>query len=509
MEKPVIEFKNIGKSFSGNAVLEGISFSIQPGEIHAIMGENGAGKSTLLNILHGIYTPTAGEVFLAGERTAFSSIQDAIEKGIFKVHQEVSVIPALTVGQNITLGYEPQKGLFVDYARLNEETDAILQRLKCHFRSTDKASKLSTGEMQMLAIAKALFHKAQVISFDEPTAALSDNEVNAFFDVVRELKASGITIIYVTHRLNEIFQIVDRVSILRDGRYIGTYKVADITREQLIKSMVGRDVAAFAVRQHQGLVQAETVLEVRNLAREGVFSPVSFQLHKGELLGFAGLVGAKRTDVMRVLFGADKKTSGEIFVKGRKAEIKSPVDALRQGIGLIPENRKTQGMVRMLTNADNVGLASIKKFCRLGFVNHAQKQKNCETFIEQINLSPRDPLYITENLSGGNQQKVVIAKWLSTDADILIFDEPTKGVDVGAKAEIYRLMEELLAKGKSIIMVSSEMMEIIGMSDRVLVMREGSLEAELSREELTEERVLHFAMGGEDSFENECNAAHK
>lgn len=497
MEKQeMIEFRQIGKSFSGNKVLDDISFSIRKGEIHALMGENGAGKSTLLNILHGVYPDYEGEVFIEGEKVHFASVQEGLKRGIAKVHQEVSVISALTVGQNIALGYETQKGPFVDYDALYKHTDEILERLHCKFRSRDSAGFLSTGEMQMLAIAKALFHKAQVISFDEPTAALSEHEVETFFDVVAELKKAGMTILYVTHRINEVFAIVDRTTVLRDGKYIGTYEIASITKEALIQSMVGRDVAAFAVRNRPSCAQSEVVLEVKNLCRDNVFSNISFQLHRGELLGFSGLVGSKRTDVMRTIFGADQKTAGEVFVGGKPVHIKNPHDALSCGIALIPENRKTQGFVRMMNNADNVGLASLKNFCKFGFVNVKQKIKNCEHYIEQIHLHPADPYYDTEKLSGGNQQKVVIAKWLSTHSNIIIFDEPTKGVDVGAKAEIYRLMEELLAEGKSILMVSSEMPEIIGMSDRVIVMREGRIMAELQRGELSEERVISCAMGG-------------
>jgi ribose transport system ATP-binding protein len=500
-KKTSIEFKNVSKNFSGHKALDSVSFTIFQGEVHALLGENGAGKSTLLNILHGVYSEYDGDVCINGEKVNFDNVHDAIKLGIAKVHQEVSVIPELTVGQNITLGCEPKKGMFVDYKELHKQTDEILKRLKCKFKSTDLAGTLSTGEMQMLSIAKALFHKVKVISFDEPTAALSDNEVNTFFTIINELKNNGITIIYVSHRLNEIFKIADRASILRDGKYICTYDVESITRENLIQRMVGRDVSAFAVRNKPYCAKDEIVLDVKNLTKDGVFYDISFNLRKGEILGFAGLVGSKRTDVVRAIFGADVRTGGDIYVRGEKANINTPSDALKYGIGLIPENRKTQGFIKMMTNANNVGLASMKKFTHKGFLHYKEIIENCQHFISQINLNPKDPMYITENLSGGNQQKVIIAKWLSTNADILIFDEPTKGVDVGAKAEIYRLMEELLEQGKSIIMVSSELTEIIGMSDRVMVMREGHLISELQCSELSEERVLHFAMEGEIHLE--------
>jgi ribose transport system ATP-binding protein len=492
----MIGFNTVSKTFPGHKALDNISFDVKKGEVHALIGENGAGKSTLLNILHGIYNEYDGEVFIDGKQVHFRRAQDALELGISKVHQEVSLIADLTVGQNVALGYEPRKGPFINFKSLHHQVEVILKRLRCKFKSTDLVSTLSTGEMQMLSIAKALFHNSQIISFDEPTAALTDNEANALFQIIHELKENGITIIYISHRLDELFKISDRITVLRDGKYIATYITEQISRQQLILSMVGRDVAAFADRKRTGTITDEIVLEVNNLTRHAVFHDVSFKLRKGEILGFAGLVGSKRTDVMRTVFGADPKSAGEIHVRGKKVEIKTPKHALQYGIGLIPENRKSQGFVNVLTNADNMGLASMKRFSKMGFLNHKKKVENCINYTNEMNLNPKDPLYMTYNLSGGNQQKVILAKWLTTDVDILIFDEPTKGVDVGAKTEIYRLMEDLLEAGKSIIMVSSELPEVIGMSDRVMIMHEGKLVKELQKDELSEERVLHFAMGG-------------
>ncbi|WP_019638886.1 sugar ABC transporter ATP-binding protein [Paenibacillus fonticola] len=496
MSKPIISFKTISKTFPGVKALDSVSFDVLEGEIHALIGENGAGKSTLLNILHGIYNEYEGEVWIEGNKAAFKNANDAIKSGISKVHQEVSLISDLTVGQNVALGHEPRKGMFIDFKTMNAKVDSILQRLRCKFKSSDLVSTLSTGEMQMLSIAKALFHEARIISFDEPTAALTENETRALFEIIRELKANGITVIFISHRLDELFEICDRITVLRDGKFVGTYLTGEMTRQKLIQSMVGRDVAAFAERKKPGLKTDEIVLEVKSLSRSGVFENISFHLNKGEILGFSGLVGSKRTDVVRALFGADRKTSGEIFIKGKKGRINSPKQGLMQGIGLIPENRKTQGFIRNMTNADNMGLAALKKFSRLGFINQKQKIDNCKQLADNLQLNPKDPEYMTYNLSGGNQQKVVLGKWLTTNTDILIFDEPTKGVDVGAKAEIYRLMEELLEAGKSIIMVSSELPEVIGMSDRVIVMHEGKMMKELHRHELDEETILHYAMGG-------------
>lgn len=492
----IVRFENVSKIFPGVKALDSVDFSIRKGEIHALLGENGAGKSTLLNILHGVYTQYEGNILIEGKKIDFKNANAAIEYGVSKVHQEINIIPELTVGQNIGLGYEPKKGIFIDYKKLYAHTDKILNRLKCNFNSFDLANTLSAGEMQMLAIAKALFNKARIISFDEPTASLTNKETATLFEIIRELKENGITIIYVSHRLDEIYKICDRATILRDGKYVSTYDIPSITKEKLIQKMVGRDVSAFAVRHRPSCYKEDIVLEVKELSNKKVFESISFKLKKGEILGFAGLVGSKRTDVMRVIFGADSKTSGDIYIENKKVEIKSPEDALKFGIALIPENRKTQGFVKTMTNADNIGLASMGKFTHFCFINHNEKRKNAEKYTEEININPKDPLYPTYNLSGGNQQKVILAKWLATNSEIFIFDEPTKGVDVGAKAEIYRLMEDLVIKGKSVIMVSSELPEVIGMSDRVIIMREGKIAKELSRDELSEEKILHFAMGG-------------
>lgn len=492
----MIKFDYIAKEFPGVKALDGVSFEIKKGEVHALLGENGAGKSTLLNIFHGVYPEYEGKIYINNKLVQFKNANDAIMFGISKVHQEVNLVQELTVGQNIVLGYEPKKGIFIDYKKLHKEANEILRRLRCKFKSEDLVTSLSTGEMQMISIAKALYHKAEIISFDEPTASLSNKEADTLFEIIKELQDNGITIIYVSHRLDEIFKIADRATILRDGKFVDTLNIKEVTREQLIKKMVGRDVSAFAVRNNDRQYKEEIVLRVENLTRNDVFEAVSFELRKGEILGFAGLVGSKRTDVVRAIFGADKKSSGQIYYKGKKVEITSTKQALKIGIGLIPENRKTQGFIKGFTNSSNVGLTCMDKFTKNGFVNHNKKDKNCEHFIAQMNLNPKDPHYFTANLSGGNQQKVVIAKWLSTEVDILILDEPTKGVDVGAKAEIYRLLEELVAKGKSIIMVSSELPEIIGMSDRVVIMHEGRKIKELNYDELSEEKILNYAMGG-------------
>lgn len=496
MDNLIIKFNGVGKQFPGVKALDDINFSVKKGEVHALLGENGAGKSTLLNILHGVYGSYEGDVYIKGTKVNFKNTHDAIKYGIAKVHQEVSLVNELTVGQNIVLGYEPRKGIFTDYTALHKIANEILKSLNCRFKSEDSIIGLSAGEMQMIAIAKALYHKAEIISFDEPSSSLSNKEVEILLNIIENLKMQGITILYISHRIDEIFKVSDRVTVLRDGKYVNTFETKEITSKILIKNMVGRDVSAFAVRNQKRCATKEVVLEVKNLTKNGVFKDISFNLHKGEILGFFGLVGSKRTDVMRSIFGADKINNGIIHIHGKEVSIKNPQQAVENNLALIPEDRKKQGFVKELNNAENIALSCLKKFTKHGFIDHRKKVENSEHFIEEMNLNPKNPYYKTFNLSGGNQQKVVIAKWLSTEAEILILDEPTKGVDVGAKAEIYRLLEELVAQGKSIIMVSSELPEIIGMSDRVIIMNEGIKQKELDHTEFSEELILNYAIGG-------------
>ena len=483
-----VEFVNINKRFPGVHVLKDISFSVEEGEVHALLGENGAGKSTLLNILHGVYPEYEGEVRLHGEKVSFKDTNDAIVNGkISKVHQETLV----------TMGYEPKKGIFIDFKKMNKEVDEILAELNCNFKSSDLVSTLTAGEMQMLAIARALYHHSTIISLDEPTASITLKETEALFDVVRKLKKQGVTILYVSHRLEEIFQICDRASILRDGEYIQTMDIANTTRDELIHAMVGRNVSAVASRLKPSPKTDEVVLSVEHLTNEN-YNDVSFELHKGEILGFFGLVGAGRTEVMRTIIGADQKTSGKIILKGK--EIKNgwnTTKALKAGIGLLPEDRKTQGFMNLSNNYENIAISSLEKYMKGPFTDEKKKIENAERFFEEMDVHPRRVDYLTSNMSGGNQQKVILARWMATDVDIIIFDEPTKGVDVGAKAEIYRLMEELVEEGKSIIVVSSELPEAMGISDRIIVMSEGNVTAELtSKVDFVEDSILDLAIGG-------------
>ncbi len=498
MKDNIVEIRHISKTFPGAKVLDDINFEIKRGEVHALLGENGAGKSTLLNILHGIYDDYEGEIVLDGKSVHFKNPNDAIINGkISKVHQETNAIKDLTVGQNVTLGYEPVKGLFVDYKKLNKRVNEILDELKCGFRSETRVMDLTAGEMQMMAITKALFHNSIVISLDEPTASLTTRETETLFKVIEKLKSQGITVIYVSHRLEEVFRICDRATILRDGHYITTLDIADTTKEELIKNMVGREVSSVASRLKPSCVKDEVVLKVENFNSHGKFKDINFELHKGEILGFSGLVGSGRTEVMRAIFGADKKDSGTLYLHGKQINIKNSNDALKNGIGLLPEDRKTQGFMTLSTNIDNVAVSSLEKYMKGFFVDNGKKLDNCNHFIKELDVHPPRADYLTKNMSGGNQQKIIIARWLSTNADIIIFDEPTKGVDVAAKAEIYRLMEEMVAEGKSLIVVSSELPEVMGISDRIIVMCEGCQKAELKREEFEEKTILTYAIGGD------------
>lgn len=493
-----IEFQHITKIFPGQKALDDVSFSVKQGEVHALLGENGAGKSTLLNILHGMFPATQGKVFIEGEEVKFRNALEAIHYGIAKVHQEINIIPELTVAQNMMLGGEPTKGPLLNRKKMEKETQELLDRLGCAFHADDRVGTLSTGKKQMIQIAKALYMNAKVISFDEPTSSLSNSEVKTLFKIIRDLKAQGITILYISHKMDEIFQICDRASILRDGKYVTTLDMKETTEEDLVQNMVGRDVSMFAQRLKPPCVDKNnTVLKVEHLSGPAGFDDISFELKKGEILGFFGLVGAMRTEVMRAIFGADKASGGTVIYNGKALpRNRTPNDVVKMGIGLVSENRKEEGFVKNFNNADNIALASLTKYVRGIFVKESLKQKNSIKVGETVGLTPNDPEFLTVSLSGGNAQKVILAKWLSTDVDVLIMDEPTKGIDIGAKAEIYKLMEEIVAAGKSIIMVSSEMTEVIGMSDRVLVMREGKLVGELDRSELEEERIITYAVGG-------------
>ena len=495
MEK-YIEFEHVGKTFPGQKALDDVSFSIRKGEIHAIIGENGAGKSTLLNILHGVFPATTGEIRIDGKAVKFAEIADAIDAGIAKVHQEIVSIPDMTVAENLFMGKEPGRYGIIDKKKMNQDTETLLKRLNCNIQPTDRMGDLSTGQKQMVSIAKALEVNATVISFDEPTASLSDKEVETLFGIIHDLKEKGITILYISHKMNEIFQMCDRATVLRDGKYIKTIEMAKTTRDEVIQAMVGRDISLFAKRtmpcQKKG---TEPVLRVDGLCSD-LFNQISFDLYAGEILGFFGLVGAGRTEVMRAIFGADPYTKGSVILNGKEIHCKSPHEAIERGIALISENRKEEGILPNFDNKDNISLASLKKYMSGIVINDNKKKQNALEKGKQVGLKPNDPAFMTVSLSGGNAQKVILARWMSTDATVMIFDEPTKGIDIGAKADIYLLMEKMAEQGVAIIMVSSELTEAMGMSDRIIVMRDGEITGELAKEEFSEQNILNYTVEG-------------
>ena len=495
MNHPVIlEMKGIVKSFGPVKALKGVDLDLRAGEVHALMGENGAGKSTLMKVLTGIHDANEGTIHYNGKQVAYSKPKDAMEDGIVIVHQELNMMNHLTVAQNIFIGREEfRHNWLIDDGASIKKAKKLFDLLKLDINPTEKVGNLTVGKQQMVEIAKALSMDAKVIVFDEPTAALTESEINELFVIIDDLRAKGVGIIYISHRMDEIARITDRVTVMRDGEYVGTVNTKDTTKDEIIAMMVGRTIyedpkAASAVAD-----DAPVVLEVKNLKAGSSVKDVSFQLRKGEILGFSGLMGAGRTEVARLLFGADKKESGTILVNGKEVTINSPQDAIREGIGYLSEDRKRFGCIVDMTIADNTVMTNLDKYIKGGLINDGEIVKVSDEFVKQLRTKTPSSKQLVRNLSGGNQQKVVIAKWLEQNSDILIFDEPTRGIDVGAKSEIYTLMNALVAQGKSIIMISSELTEILRMSDRIVVMCEGRKTGELDISQATQERILALA----------------
>ena len=495
MSHPVIlEMKGIVKSFGPVKALKGVDFDLRAGEVHALMGENGAGKSTLMKVLTGIHDANEGTIHYNGKQVAYSKPKDAMEDGIVIVHQELNMMNHLTVAQNIFIGREEfRHNWLIDDGASIKKAKKLFDLLKLDINPTEKVGNLTVGKQQMVEIAKALSMDAKVIVFDEPTAALTESEINELFVIIDDLRAKGVGIIYISHRMDEIARITDRVTVMRDGEYVGTVNTKETTKDEIIAMMVGRTIyedpkAASAVAD-----DAPVVLEVKNLKAGSSVKDVSFQLRKGEILGFSGLMGAGRTEVARLLFGADKKESGTIFVNGKEVTINSPQDAIREGIGYLSEDRKRFGCIVDMTIADNTVMTNLDHYIKGFLIDDREIVKVSDKFVDSLKTKTPSSKQLVRNLSGGNQQKVVIAKWLEQNSDILIFDEPTRGIDVGAKSEIYTLMNSLVAQGKSIIMISSELTEILRMSDRIVVMCEGRKTGELDISQATQERILALA----------------
>lgn len=489
----ILTMKGIDKSFPGVHALDHVDLEVRKGEVHALMGENGAGKSTLMKVLTGIYHKDSGTITYEGKEVEFSNPREAQDAGIVIVHQELNMMGHLTVAQNIFIGREFMKGKFIDDKKMNEEARKLFDQLGIDIDPTETMSRLTVGKQQMCEIAKAISHEAKVIIFDEPSAALTEAEIEELFKIIRDLRAKQMGIVYISHRMDEIKVITDRVTVMRDGGYVGTLITKDCTKDDIINMMVGRVIYEDPKTESAVSPDAPVVLKVEHLNAGRMVKDVSFELRKGEILGFSGLMGAGRTETARALFGADPKQSGDIYVNGKKVDIKSPQDAVKCGIGYLSEDRKRYGIVVDKTVAENSTMASLEFYMKGLFINKKKENEAAQKYVDLLKTKTPGVDQLVVNLSGGNQQKVVIAKWLIRNCDILIFDEPTRGIDVGAKSEIYQLMSELAAEGKSIIMISSEMTEILRMSDRIVVMCEGRKTGELSIEEATQERIMHAA----------------
>lgn len=495
----VLSVKGISKSFPGVKALDDVSLDVKSGEIHALLGENGAGKSTFIKIVSGVFRADEGQIFMEGNRLEVKSPADAVHAGISVVHQELNIVPWLDVATNFMLGNERTKKFLniVDKKYSIRKAKESLGMLGFDIDVTKKMQMLSFAEQQMVEIAKIVSTKPKVIIMDEPTASLAQKERENLYGVVENLRQQGVGIIYITHIFDEVFRLADRVSVLRDGKYIGTKDKDELDEETLIKMVVGREVRSTPRKSVAG---DEVVLEVKNLSVEGKLHDVNFNLKRGEILGFAGLAGAGRSEIVRCVFGADKKDAGEIWVEGKQVEINSPYDAYRAGIAMVPEERKSEGLMMEMTMEYNNACASLFKTTnKAGLISYKKVKKLAYEAIEQFEISPPDVTRKAKLFSGGNQQKIVVSKCVCADPKILIIDEPTRGVDVGAKEEIHTILDDMAKDGKSIIVVSSELLEVLKLSDRVLVVREGRIVAELDGTEVGQETIMQYAMGGSKS----------
>ncbi|MDZ7278004.1 sugar ABC transporter ATP-binding protein [Pantoea eucrina] len=487
-----LEAEGISKFFPGVKALDNVSLRIKPGSVHALMGENGAGKSTLMKCLIGMYRPDKGTIRIKGEPVQFQDTMDALRSGISMIHQELNLVPYMTVAENIWLGREPMKFGFVDHALLNKQTQALLDKLNIRLKADRLVGELSIASQQMVEIAKAVSWNADVVIMDEPTSALTETEVAHLFTIIRDLRAQGKAIIYISHKMDEIFAITDEISIFRDGTWVGSNSTTAFTRQSLITQMVGRELTQLFPKFNGTL--GEEVLTVRNLTCKDRFTDISFGVRKGEILGVAGLVGAGRSEVMESLFGMESFDSGEILIDGVPVTIDSPSTAIEKGMAFLTEDRKKSGLFLVLSVMENMSIVNMPDYIgKSGFVSHVKMAQDCMDQIRKLNIKTPTMDQIINNLSGGNQQKVLIARWLLAQPKILILDEPTRGIDVGAKAEIYRLISELANRGVAIIMVSSELPEILGMSDRVMVMHGGRITGILDKEEADQETILSLA----------------
>ncbi|MFZ2352695.1 sugar ABC transporter ATP-binding protein [Paucilactobacillus nenjiangensis] len=491
-----IEMKNISKAFGQNKVLRDVNFSIHSGEVHALMGENGAGKSTMMNILTGLLSADGGEILVDGQKTLFKNALDAEQHGIAFIHQEMNNFADMSVVENMFLNRELKKGFgMLDMKTMREQAKDALDKLGVDISVDTPVGSLSVGRQQTIEIAKSLMNKTQVLIMDEPTAALSENEIAKLFTIIGSLREQGVAIFYISHRMEEIFEISDRLTVMRDGLTINTYETSETDVKQIVHDMVGRDMGDFYPDRQPKF--GNELLQVKGLTSGDTFKDVNFSVRSGEILAFSGLMGAGRTEIMRAIFGVDKLDSGDIFVNGEKVEIKTPEQAIKHNIGFLTENRKDEGLILDGSLSENIDLPSIDGFTKNGFIDEKADKDFVDMLMKRLGVKAQSSQDLASSLSGGNQQKVVLAKWVGSGAQILILDEPTRGVDVGAKREIYDLMNELTDRGTAIIMVSSDLDEVLGFSDNIVVVYEGKIQGEIATKDATQDKVMTLATGGE------------
>ena len=496
----LLEMNGIHKRFHGVHALKGVHFDLKGGEVHALVGENGAGKSTLMKVLTGIHQQDEGEIFYLGSPYSVKNIGEAQQLGISMIHQELNMMNHLTVAQNIYIGREPMAGkAFIKDNDMIKAAEELFKLIGIKIDPQTTLGSLTVGKQQMVEIAKAVSRDCKLLILDEPTAALTQTEIEELFKIMNDLKSKGIGMIYISHRMDEIKRISDRITVMRDGEYVGTVNTSEVTKDEIINMMIGRVVYEDPKTHSEVAPDAPVVLEVKNLCSGKTIKDVSFTLRRGEILGFSGLMGAGRTEVARAIFGADQFDSGEIFINGKKVNIKTPSDAVKHGIGYLSEDRKRYGLMLLKSVSENTAIASMDRYVRYGLIDDGKLKEEAEVFNKKLRTKTPSMDQLLKNLSGGNQQKVIIARWLIQNCDILIFDEPTRGIDVGAKSEIYTLMNELSKQGKSIIMISSELVEILRMSDRVLVMCEGRKTGELDISEANQENIMQLATMREEN----------
>lgn len=492
-EEHILKMEHITKRFPGVVALDNTSLKVKKGTVHAVMGENGAGKSTLMKVLLGIYKQDSGTIWFNGQERNFRGPSDALHNSLAMIHQELSGVRELTVAQNVFLGKEPTyKGTgLINYRKMYDDTKKLMKELQLNIDPSSRMGDLSVSRQQLCEIAKAVSYNADLIVMDEPTSAITETEVDLLFKIIRDLKSRDITIIYITHKMDEVFQICDEISVYRDGKYIATVSAKDSSRDQLIELMVGRAITNMFPKETVEI--SDTLLQVKGLSKTGFFEDVSFDLRRGEILGMAGLIGAGRSEVMETLFGLRRKSKGQIIIKGKEVDIKNPAHAIANRMALLTEDRKFNGCFLPLSVRVNTIIAALSSICPGMFINNRQIEEKATQMKDAMKIKTPSLDQIINNLSGGNQQKVLVGRWLLTDPEILIIDEPTRGIDVGAKSEIHKLITELAKQGKGIIMISSELPEILGMSDRIMVMSEGRLTAILNAEDATQETIMHYA----------------